>query len=662
MTLYERLAGFFRAPSPPPVAALEDREMAWPHLDSAGIVNALTGLGGPGDKGSAGRPNTNATPLSDTELRSAYLFSAPSRRVIDLVAKRACRTGWTVPELGGEERRLRIGQQCERAFRWARLYGGALLLPVTLDDVPRGYAGREWAWLREPLDLARVGRISALHAFDAFEVYPHEDDDDPRSPTFRTPKYWTIASKSLHVTVHASRVVWVRGCERPSDASRRGNRMPDDSVLQAMWDEVQRLSQTMAGGAKIAQELRESVLKLAGHAQQNTSDQKKKYQAQLGMIARMRSLLSLTVLGKEDEYESVSHAPTGFSDLSDAAKSMFSMASGIPEVILFGATPEGLNTDGDSAWQGFRQLVSDYQEDRRPELERLHEIVYAQQDGPTGGRAPEDWVLEFRPLDEPSEQERAEVRRTIAQTDVLNIRAGIYSAQEVCERRYGPDGFEVDLVGMTPLDPDEEARKAAERAAMMAEATAQAEPAASTEPEPGARGDAADEGACLVWVPAPDLGLRTRVEEALGQVLDASTDPPHVTVLYLGPGLGVRAVGEVLRVVREEARDVGPGPLAGATLRAFPPGDSGTPIVVELDQAWVLDELNARLVRRLAHRITARQHARFRAHVTIGYARQPLTPDALARLTAIDVSGLRLPIGELVVSAEGEVFGRVAVG
>lgn len=659
MTLYERLAGFFRAPPPPPVAALEDREMAWPHLDSAGIVNALSGLGGPGDKGSAGRPNTNATPLSDTELRSAYLFSAPSRRVIDLVAKRACRTGWTVPELGEEERRLRIGQQCERAFRWARLYGGALLLPVTLDDVPRGYAGREWAWLREPLDLQRVGRISALHAFDAFEVYPHEDDDDPRSPTFRTPKYWTIASKSLHVTVHASRVVWVRGCERPSDASRRGNRMPDDSVLQAMWDEVQRLSQTMAGGAKIAQELRESVLKLAGHAQQNTSDQKKKYQAQLSTIAKMRSLLSLTVLGKEDEYESVSHAPTGFSDLSDAAKSMFSMASGIPEVILFGSTPEGLNTDGDSAWQGFRQLVSDYQEDRRPELERLHEIVYAQQDGPTGGRAPEDWTLEFKPLDEPSEQERAEVRKLTAETDKIYLDAGVYSPQEVAEQRFGPDGWSLDLIDVQPIDPDEAAERAAAHAALMAEATAAT---TTTEQQAPPRTDAADEGACWVWVPAPELGLRTRVEEALGQVLDASTDPPHVTVLYLGSGLGVRAVGEVLRVVSEEAKDVRPEALAGAVLRAFPPGDSGTPIVVEFDQAWNLDDLNARLVRRLAHRITARQHARFRAHVTIGYARQPITPDALARLTAIDVSGLRLPIGELVVSAEGEVMGRVAVG
>lgn len=625
-------------------------------------VNPLTGLGGITDKGAAARPNRWSLALGDDELRALYANNGMARRIVDLVPSRATRRGWTSPEIPTSEyKRLRAWARVRDAMQMGGLYGDGLLLLVTEDDIPPAFRARPNDWLREPLDIERIGALHALQVFDAGEAAPMAWDEELTSPGFRMPALWSLSTPGAPSVVHASRVIVFRGSRRPPSETRwslgRSNVMPDASVLQVVWEEIRHLTETMQGGATLAAELREGVLKVGNLAAKATGDEAGALVTRISLMQRTKSLLGLILLGPEDEYENRGNAPTGFVDLSDAAKSMLAAATGIPEVVLFGATPGGLNTDGDSAWEGFRQLVSDHQERHREELEYLDRVIYAAQDGPTGGLIPEDGELTFAPLDEPDQDALAKTRKTVAETDALYIQAGVYGPQQVAMSRFGEDGWVFELEVVPIPDPADEEQLQVALAAELAKAGAAGGQAQPGEADPKA--DAAQEGGCCILVPAADPGLLRAVERAIGQQLVAERSP-HVTVLYLGE-LPSDALPEVVAAVTAEASDTRPDVAERAVVRTFPPGPYGTPIVVELEEAWGLGALNERLLRRLAHLVTARQFPRFRAHMTLGYARSPLTPEAVAALVQVDASAVRVPVTVLLVTRGEEVVATVPV-
>ena len=191
--------------------------------------------------------------------------------------------------------------------------------------------------------------------------------------------------------------------------------MPDDPILQAMWNEIRRLTETQQGGAVLAHEIREKVMKVAGLNNKLTGDEGALFKARMMVTQRLMNMLGIIVIGDGEEYTSRNNPATGFKDLSETAWDALSTAVGWPKVVLRGDAPSGLNTDGASAWQSFHQTVGDFQERNRSRLNRLYTVIYNSQDGPTGGRVPPEWAITFHPLDEPSQKEVAEVRKLVAE-------------------------------------------------------------------------------------------------------------------------------------------------------------------------------------------------------------------------------------------------------
>ncbi|HEX5038509.1 MAG TPA: anti-CBASS Acb1 family protein, partial [Candidatus Limnocylindria bacterium] len=194
--------------------------------DSAGggsVMNPLTGLGSWADKGASARPNPCVVPLRDDELRALYGHNGLARRIVDLPPGRATRRGWTVTDIPqSEDKRLRTWERHREGWSMADLYGGAVLLMVTEDDVPRSARGMSpSAWLMQPLDLRRIGVLHAIHVFDAFEASPASWENDIASPGWRLPGSWSLSSSTgWSATVHASRVVHLRGRRRPPSEIR----------------------------------------------------------------------------------------------------------------------------------------------------------------------------------------------------------------------------------------------------------------------------------------------------------------------------------------------------------------------------------------------------------------------------------------------------------
>lgn len=678
------LGGLPAALSGPTALARVDEGAVVTRHDSS-IANPATLMGTWADKSSAARPNASAFPLVDEELLILHALNGIARRIVELPAYRATRKGWSLPDIpASEDKRLDTWATCRRAIAMSRLWGGAAVVMVTEDDIPRGrFRDDPHGWLQQPLDLRRVGLLKTLQVFDAFESEPWIYDEDMFSPTYRQPLLWRINSRRWFGLVHASRIAWFRGAERPPSQAQDGvwarNRMPDDSVLQVGWDALRRLTETMNAGSVLAMEFKEAVLKLGNLANKSASDQADAVDRRLEIIAEGRDLLGLTVIGDGDSYESRTHSPAGFTQLTEPMMRMVAADYGWPQSLLFGDGPGGLATDDKGGRDQERQIYSDVQEQHRGPISRIYEVLYASQDGPTGGVAPDEWDVTFAPLDEPDEETVAKVRKLVAETDEINIRSRIYGPEIPAVQRYGSDGFSLELRDIPVPDPEERARQELARAVELQQAlegsaggSAGGDPRGAGGNRPGAGGDP-DEGAyhndaggdgTVVVVPAdePPPELVTAVEEAIGQRLRRPSNPAHITVLWLGEGLSSEEVAEVVGIVEAQARATMTSTLRQPVARAFGPGADGTPVVVEFEDAWTLNGLNERLLRASAHLIHAKQWPRFRAHLTVGYAEQPLSSEAMRKLAALQVEDLAVAVVVLEVRSADAVVATVQVG
>lgn len=450
-----------RVQLPAPASRFADGRRADSYSLGASIVNPLTGMGGQLDKGTTSRPNPLVMPLTDQELEALYLHNGIARKLVDIFPRRATREGWTIPDIDpGDERRIGIKDVVREGMTWAQLYGGCAVLLVTEDDVPHDFASRAQAWLKQPLVPERVGRLHAIHAFDARSASPQTWDQDIRSPNYRMPLTWSIADEHISAEVHHSRIAFFRGARRPPGMRRNAftsgwSQFPDQSYLQHLWDSIRAFCDTMNGGAALANELKHAVMKIADLQTAMSGENVEGFRQRMLLSQMSLSSLGIMLLGPNDEYEQRATPPSGFGELSEAAKSVLSAVSGIPQQELWGNTPSGLNTDGESGKEGFNATIADFQEDHRAAIEQIYRVLLSSQDGPCQGRPPEDWKLEFNPLGKPSELVQAQLRQMVAQTDGELIDAGIYTADYVRRHRYGADGWKFELPGLDDEEIEE---------------------------------------------------------------------------------------------------------------------------------------------------------------------------------------------------------------
>lgn len=441
-------------------AQLAARSKLVARLDS--INNFLSGLGTAGDKGAVARPDVWRQELTWQELTSLYRFNGYARRFIDLLPYECTRAGWRVLDGTDEQDPLRdwddelaISSHFAELDRWSRLYGGALLLPVFDEDIPPSYHERSHEWLRQPMQLERLGRLVNLVVLDPFEFAAVQWESNLRDANFRRPRFWQIAPQTdasyagmeqLGMSggyIHHSRVLYMPGATLPNSL-RFHHQGLDDSVLQAVWDQLRHKTSSDQGIASLMQEIKLNVVRVEGLAAMSTGDQAEYFELRMRQIAQGKSLNNLVILDAGEDLQQLSAQVSGMGDLDDRSRTALAAVTGIPQVIFYGDTPGGLNTDGDSHRRIWDKVVSAYQDQKyREPLTRLYSMVFASQDGP---EVPDSWELEFHSLDEPTDREQAEIEKLHAEADQIRIQAGILPAEHITSSRYGTSGYQRDLM------------------------------------------------------------------------------------------------------------------------------------------------------------------------------------------------------------------------
>lgn len=457
-------------PAPAPRAA-------GPQARADALHFTMTGLGGAGDKSQSYEP-VERQPWTPMQLDQVCRTSAIARRGVEIAARAATAQGWRVRAADEPEDPLAtmwgdLGVQpvLRAGLRWARQYGGRVVLMVT-DDAADQRALRE-----EMRPGAKLKRLIDVGRTEATAI---EWDGDVLSRWYRQPLRWLVTPTGGTPSVwHASRVLYIPGDAVPPERYVYGDGY-HLSVLEAARDPIARYEAVAQAAAVLGQDMSQSIMKIADlGAAALAGGGPEALRARMQAFARARSLLGIGVLDKEDDYAVFDHTVAGFEALWRTAKEDVAMAFETPQSLLFGDAPSGLNTDGESGRSNWRDVITSEQNDRlMGPLTRLAEVSFA-----ALGRSPRAWEIVFNPLDEPSAMETANIRKIHAETDKIWIDAGVLAADHVARSRFQATGYNADI---EPFDPADDPAYADLEAARIAAAAAARELAESG-PEDEAR-------------------------------------------------------------------------------------------------------------------------------------------------------------------------------
>lgn len=115
---------------------------------------------------------------------------------------------------------------------------------------------------------------------------------------------------------------------------------------------------------------------------------------------------ALQLLGKDDDYQQHQYAFSGLGDVYDRFMMDISGACGIPVTKLFGRSPAGLNSTGESDMQNYYDLIESNQEAQlRPVLEKILPIICVS----ALGEIPNDLDFVFNPVRRSNDNEKQDL-------------------------------------------------------------------------------------------------------------------------------------------------------------------------------------------------------------------------------------------------------------
>ncbi len=399
-----------------------------------GLENVVAGLGTDRDKRSY---SVWADPrvLTRMELESMYRGSWLAKKIVNAVADDMTREWLHVifdddseeSQFAVEqaEKRFGVKTKVNEAIKWARLYGGAMIIIGTRDKN-----------LAKPLDVKsiRKGDLRYLHVVDRWRVSPAGSvNRDLDSPNFGMPDSYVIAEST--VQVHHSRVLRFNGQKLPYFAWLR-NAMWDDSELQHVMDSLMNCDTSTQGIATMLFESNVDVVKSEGLAdvlamKGGEAILTKRFQ----VAAMLKSFNRMLLLDGTESYEKKSNNFANLDKIIQQFMIDVSGAADIPMTRLFGQAAAGLSATGDNDVRNYYDMVSAKQEaEIRPQLEYLYEVLVRSE----LGAMPDDFRFDFNSLWQLSETELATIEKTRAERDQIYVQLGVVPehlvARELKER------------------------------------------------------------------------------------------------------------------------------------------------------------------------------------------------------------------------------------
>lgn len=437
-----------------------------------GYTNMLNKYGTSQDNSTA-YEYTQEMITNDMELIRLYEGNGLFAKIIDRPSQEAVKHGLDI-DYGDEDISEYVDERLDdldfedkfaTAEKWARLYGGSIIV-MLVDD------GR---LLEEPLDWDNVRSIEELRVFERaivqpdytslynFRFFDSMDSDKP----FGEPEYYQVFSIYGYFTAHRSRCLVFRNGRLPEQTTNAIYRYWGIPEYVKIKRALRECITSHEDGVKLLERSVQAIYKMKNLANMlSTSDGEDKVLQRLQVIDMARGILNSIAIDTDGEdYDFKTLQMSGVKDVIDATCNMLSAVTEIPQTILFGRSPAGMNSTGDSDMENFYNMVENIQKQNMKKNARtVIDLVLRQ--GRLEGKIPEvpKYKVKFAALWSMSDTELAGVKQTEAateytkaQTAQLYIDSGVIDPSEVRRSLATEGDMEIEeLVTEDDLDlPDD---------------------------------------------------------------------------------------------------------------------------------------------------------------------------------------------------------------
>lgn len=414
-----------------------------------GVYNQYTAHGTADDRRTYTRHFTRPLPFERAiDLRRGNWIA---KRICEWLPKECFVKGYTLklPEKEQAEEvitraeSLGIHEQLVDAGAMERACGGAVLFPV-LD----GAVGD----LGEPLDLDAAPRIlgvRAIHLLEPRELQALSYYDELMHPKFRKPERYRVMTlggrRPTNTVIHESRLIVFYGDRQSSEDLAGQQDGFGDGKLQPAEEIILDYGLAWGSAATILHNFSERIQAIEGLEKILAHrDGAAVLAANLKRLDMLRSTLRTRVVSASAALTESSKSVAGLADMLIQMAQLVSGAGDIPMTQLFGMSPAGMNATGEFDLEGVHKRVAAEQKYKYTSpVEFLLRLILLSAEGPTKGREPDVWGVEWLPLKQQSEKEIAETRKIVGETDQIYVDMGL-PAERLLEDRFSGDTYSME--------------------------------------------------------------------------------------------------------------------------------------------------------------------------------------------------------------------------
>lgn len=422
--------------------------------------------------------------IPDMDLTDRYFGNGLFAKIIDAPSEEAVKHGYDFklndPKIkdfiSDELDRLDWEETAATAIKWTRLYGGAIVVMLVDDG----------CGLDEPLDWDNAEKIEELLVYERAVVQPDQTSLYVHNPghtsrygsRFQRPEFYTVNSRHGVFRVHESRCLIFQNGKLPETGVYSTYLYFGIPEYLRIKDALRGAIVSHATAPKMLERCVQAIYKLKNLSNMlQAPEGDEKVLDRIGLIDLARGLLNTLVIDADGEdYDFKSMSLAGVKDIIDTTCNMLSAVTHIPQTILFGRSPAGENSTGDSDMENYYNFVNKIQKMMlKKNMRILLDLIF--KCGQQKGEIQEipAYKVEFKPLWSLSEAEQANVdalRATTEQTkaataqvyvdmqvlDPSEVRAGLKQSEEytINDLLNEEDGLDIaGLLGMgSPKDKE----------------------------------------------------------------------------------------------------------------------------------------------------------------------------------------------------------------
>jgi len=394
-------------------------------------------------------------PLPNSTIDALLEFSGMARRIASREPRDATRRGFEI--VGGYTKdeierietahdQLRMLPRVATGRMWGKAYGGGAVIMVCDDGRP--------SW--EPIDWSNLRSLKALRAVDRVELQVALWQEATDNPSHGMPLIYQLNGQFGDTGfIHRERVIPFFGSQLPLRTKIARNGW-GGSELDLVWAELRNWLTSNDYAAEAITILSQGTFKVAGLADAIDDGDIAEVVARFEALRTGMGMLGDIAVDKDTEdYKLEGRSIAGLRDAVDALKTALVAATDMPEPILMGKTPGGLNSgENAGAIRSWYDHVAALQVEAYTQaVRRIDEVMLRSSNGPTQGRYTPRYLIEWLPLWEPTEGEKATTRLTNAQARAIDVNSGAVSADEVRQDPEFVEQYKIDPADPAPPPP-----------------------------------------------------------------------------------------------------------------------------------------------------------------------------------------------------------------